>query len=215
MRPHRRSEKEDMPGDQLLEMAFEHFVEQAQASPEFAARVRTRVAALETEREPRPRRWTWLRLETPAWALAMGLVLSLALNVWLGFQDEVRPTRGGIMMREKSAMIKQGDRYAAQGEDAQAVQIYEAIVEAEGAPLAPVLRKAALLHNRLGQYAQAIAAATAAVVLNPQEAVAYRARGIAYHRLGDSARAIPDVKQAARLGDTESKDVLRAWNVTP
>jgi len=180
--------------------------------PDFHARVMARAASVP---QPRPRRWAWRRLETPAWALAMGLVLSLALNVWLGFQDEVRPTRGGIMMREKSAMIKQGDRYAAQGEDAQAVQIYEAIVEAEGAPLAPVLRKAALLHNRLGQYAQAIAAATAAVVLNPQEAVAYRARGIAYHRLGDSARAIPDVKQAARLGDTESKDVLRAWNVTP
>ena len=80
----RRAGESPPPRDPLLEAAFEQFVQQAQAPPEFAARVRARVARAHPVTGFAG--WPWLR--GPAWArlaLATGLVLSLALNgVWLG-----------------------------------------------------------------------------------------------------------------------------------
>jgi hypothetical protein len=60
-------------------------IDPEEAVPEdFYARVMARAASVP---EPRPSRWAWRRLGVPGWvfpALATGLVLSLAVNTWLG-----------------------------------------------------------------------------------------------------------------------------------
>jgi hypothetical protein len=46
------AQDEASPRDPLLEAAFTHFVQQAQAPAEFAARVRARLALLNPEEQP-------------------------------------------------------------------------------------------------------------------------------------------------------------------
>jgi hypothetical protein len=112
MRPQRPSEDADTPRDPLLEAAFTHLVQQAQAPPEFAARIRARATLLRAE----GRLWSWRRrvaawlgadwprhvssanVQVASWrtrprlshvwtvVLATCLVLSLLGNVWLGVQ---------------------------------------------------------------------------------------------------------------------------------
>jgi len=56
MRHQGPSEDADTPRDPLLEAAFTHLVQQAQAPPEFAARVRARATLLHAE--GRPQSWS-------------------------------------------------------------------------------------------------------------------------------------------------------------
>jgi hypothetical protein len=113
MRPEEPAADADTPRDALLEAAFAQFVQQAQAPPAFAARVRARAEIL--REEERPRTWrrrvaAWLMgakepwdgpeadRQAAAWwvrpppgrrwtvGLATCLVLSLLGNVWLGVQ---------------------------------------------------------------------------------------------------------------------------------
>lgn len=120
MRPEDLPADADTPRDALLEAAFAQFMQQAQAPPDFAARVRARVARLPAEGRPRSWRrritawltgaaepWDRTEADRPAagWALphphrgwtvvlATGLVLSLLGNVWLGVQ-RAGPGSGG------------------------------------------------------------------------------------------------------------------------
>jgi len=47
------------------------------------------------------------------------------------------------------------------------------------------------------------------IELNPQHVDAYNNRGVAYHKLGNTQRAIENYKIAARLGNKGSQDFLR------
>jgi len=101
----------DPPRDPLLEAAFTHFVQQAQAPPEFAARVRAQAQRQRAEGWPRPwgrrlvvwlgtggpwggsgdaQREQWLARPRLSWVgvgvLVTCLVLSVLGNVWLGVQ---------------------------------------------------------------------------------------------------------------------------------
>lgn len=49
-----RTGEEDPPRDPVLEAAFTHLVQQAQVSPEFTARARAHIEALDPEVPPRP-----------------------------------------------------------------------------------------------------------------------------------------------------------------
>jgi Flp pilus assembly protein TadD len=55
-------------------------------------------------------------------------------------------------------------------------------------------------HGALGQRAQAIADYDQAIRLEPQDARGYLGRAEAYDKLGDSARAAADRREAERLG---------------
>ena len=112
MRHQGPSEDTDAPRDPLLEAAFTHLVQQAQARPEFAARVRAQATRLRAEGRPRSWRrrvaawlgagWPWgvsgSDVLTESWqtpsrpgrmrtvGLASCLVLSILGNAWLGVQ---------------------------------------------------------------------------------------------------------------------------------
>jgi tetratricopeptide (TPR) repeat protein len=96
-----------------------------------------------------------------------------------------------------------------------AERLYIAALQAEGRTTALVLQKLAEAYYQLGQYPQARDAATAVVVLAPQEARAYWYRGAAQEVLGAPAQAIADWQAAARLGDREAQTALQtrglAW----
>ena len=191
-------------------------------SPQFPRKVMAQIAAQQARRTW----WGWcarlLRVESPAWvpALATGFVLSLGLNVWLGSQ--VRAPHGPSgehlwlerTVEEGIRQVTQGDAYVAQRDYANALRAYETFLHAdEEAPVAQVLRKVAGVQYQRGQYLQAIEAATAALVLNLQEAQAYRYRGMAREALGDREQAAQDLQQAARLGDPEAQRLLQAWGL--
>ena len=77
-------------------------------------------------------------------------------------------------------------------------------------PAAPAVDvKAAALHNQRGRellnqhkYAEAIDELSAAIQNQPDLALAYNARGFAYHLQGDAAHALTDLDQAIRLNPT-------------
>jgi tetratricopeptide (TPR) repeat protein len=149
--------------------------------------------------------------------LVTGLVLSLTLNVWLGIQGARRepslpeafsPTRGGG--EDAAAVVARGDRAMGRGAYAVAERLYTAALQAEGRTTALLLGKLAEVSYRLGRYPQARDAATAALVLAPQEARAYWYRGAAQEVLGATGQAIADWQAAARLGDLEAQSALRA-----
>lgn len=106
---------------------------------------------------------------------------------------------------------KIGAVYQDLGRDLQALQAYEAALHARGAPVAQAFREVAALYYTGGHYPQAIQAATTALALTPEDAPAYRYRGLAAKAVGDQAQAERDMQQAASLGDAEARTTLRVW----
>lgn len=106
---------------------------------------------------------------------------------------------------------KIGAVYQDLGRDLQALQAYEAALRARGAPFAPAFREVAALYYTAGHYPQAIQAATTALALTPEDALAYRYRGLALKAVGDQAQAERDMQRAASLGDEEARTTLRVW----
>src|SRR5215475_13569102 len=90
MRQNEPSQNEDTPRDPLLEEAFTHFVQQAQAPAEFAARVRARVLGPEGQPEAWYRRVaTWLTPRRPGLmrpAMLVTCLMLFVLSVWLGMR---------------------------------------------------------------------------------------------------------------------------------
>jgi tetratricopeptide (TPR) repeat protein len=68
-------------------------------------------------------------------------------------------------------------------------------------------------HYQATHYAQAISAATAALVLDADATVLYFYRGMAYEAIGDRGQAIRDLQRAARRAHVEAQQVLRTWGV--
>lgn len=184
----------------------------------FRARVQARITARQTLVGGR-----WSHRWRPVWApvLLTSLVLSLTLNVWLGTQasrlepplpEVFSPTRGGG--EEAVSVVVRGDRAMARGAYRVAERLYTASLQAEGHATALVLQKLAEAYYRLGEYSQARDAATAAVVLAPQEARAYWYRGATLEVLGAPEQAIADWQVAARLGDREAQTALQTRGIT-
>lgn len=198
---------------------------------DFHATVMANVRALP---QPRQRGGWFARLfpvRSPVWvpALATVCVLSLGLNVWQGIEILQEAPHGppsenrayerrflADFSRSPNLQVTQGDTYVTLGDYANALRAYEAFLQADKqAPVAQVLRKVAGVQYQLGQYRQAMEAATAALLLNPQEAPAYRYRGMAVEALGHRAQAVQDLQQAARLGDDpEAQRILQGWGLS-
>jgi hypothetical protein len=187
-----------------------------QAPPDFVARV---LAMADQRPAPRPGSLAWLRHEwSPTWAtaLAMGLLLSVGMNIWLGYEVLERrqpfqtPSRPSGDIRQESPpetgqLIFRGDE--PQGLAAE----QEAMVHPE-APLVRRLRDLAVGSYLAKNYARVITAATAALVLDANAAaVLYFYRGMAYEAIGDRRQAIQDLQHAARRADVEAQRILRSW----
>ena len=188
----------------------------------FRARVWNRI----TQRQER-RRFGWqLALGwRPVWTLVpvAGLVLSLGLNGWFGYQtgrlrqelDAYKAhltTRSGGTSNLEGEL--QGDQAAAAGLFADAAQSYESALQSSGAPVATILSKLAGAYVQLGELDNAYETATAALIVAPHDAQAYWYRGLAAKGLGEPTKALENWKQAARRGHREAQQTLQAQGVT-
>jgi len=160
-------------------------------------------------------------------ALATGLLFSVSLNTWLGYQvleghrQGTAPVgfggaesgaRGG---QEPSPAAEPGDRTFTfrGGGPAETPPRPEEVQLPTEAALVQTLIAWAARYNHAGQYARSLPVASAALILDPQAALAFFYRGIAYHEMGQQARAIEDVRRAARLGVAQAHEVLQTWGV--
>jgi tetratricopeptide (TPR) repeat protein len=183
--------------------------------PDLRAKVRARIE------EQRARRgvFAWLRQGwSPTWAtaLATGLLLSVGMNTWLGYevlqqrQPSETPSRpSGDTRREHppatGQLIFRGDEpqgYTRELEQGHA----EAVLVEE-------LRRLTVAHYQAKHYAQAITAASAALVLDANASGLYFYRGMAYEAIGNRRQAIQDLQHAAHLANGEAQRVLRTWGV--
>ncbi|ETX00397.1 tetratricopeptide repeat protein [Candidatus Entotheonella palauensis] len=179
---------EDEYRDPDIDAAIRILVDQAQSPPQFAARIRAQLAQ-------RPTRSESLRLWVAV--LATGFVLSLVLNVWWGT----------LVWRLVSA------RHAPSGTPLISHQsTANATVPPTGNTIDTLLlRRLAEAYLQAGHYAKARDAATAALVLNPDDAQAYGYRGTAQAALGKQEQAVQDWRHAAQLGDAEAHTALIAY----
>jgi tetratricopeptide (TPR) repeat protein len=63
--------------------------------------------------------------------------------------------------------------------------------------------------NELKKYSEAVTDCTNAIKLRPQNPAPYHNRGLAFAKMGEKKRAIPDFQIAARMGLKEAQDSLR------
>jgi tetratricopeptide (TPR) repeat protein len=188
-----------------------------QAPPNFVARV---LAKADQRPAPRPGALAWLRHGwSPTWAtaLAMSLLLSVGVNMWLGyevlerrqpFQTLPRPSGDTRQERppEPSPFTFRGAELGGSLMRGSAEEGTEAVVVEE-------LRRLTVAHYQAMRYAQAITAATAALVLDANAAVLHFYRGMAYEAIGDRGQAIRDLQRAARRANVEAQHVLRTWGI--
>jgi tetratricopeptide (TPR) repeat protein len=191
--------------------------------PYFRARMWHRI----TQRQERRRvGWPLTLRWHPAWTLVpvAGLLLSLGLNGWFGYQrsslrQELDAYKTRLTTRSGNTNIPlEIELQAAQDEAAglftEAIEAYEHALKVSGAPVDALLRKLARVNVKLGRYAKAHETATAALVVAPNDARAYWYRGQAAKGLGESTKALEDWQQAARLGDREAQQTLRAQGMS-
>jgi tetratricopeptide (TPR) repeat protein len=166
------------------------------------AHFRAKVLAQVAERQAHRGWWPWLawvRISPWVPALLTGLLLSLSLNVWLGYQvlewdtqdDRAFTFRGGP---PSGVPQRQGE-----------------VKLPSEADLVQTLAVLAASHHRAGQYERSLHAASAALALDPNTALAYFYRGMAYDGMGRRTQAIEDMRHAANLGEVQARAVLRAW----
>jgi len=166
------------------------------------AHFRAKVLAQVAERQAH-RGWfawlAWARISPWVPALLTGLLLSLSLNAWLGYQVLEWGTQ------EDRAFTLRG------GPPSGVPQRQEEVKLPSEADLVRTLAALAAMHHRAGRYARSVDVASAALALDPDAALAYFYRGMAYNGMGNRTQAIEDMRHAARLGETQADDVLRAW----
>jgi len=194
------------------------------------AHFRTKVLTQIAHRQARRGWWAWLtQWETPSGvaALATGLLLSLGLNTWLGYQVLERRTqsatpalskRANLTLRQEEVPREEehrGNGFTFRGGDpgvrGRIPQRQEETRLPAEAEIVQTLTELAAMYNRTGRYERGMTVASAALALDPNAALAYFYRGIAYNGMGNRPQAIEDVRHAARLGEAQAHDVLRAW----
>lgn len=179
---------EDEYRDPDIEAAIRVLVDQAQAPPQFATRIRAQLAQ-------RPTRSESLRLWVAV--LATGFLLSLVLNVWWG-------TLAWRLVSDRH--VSSGPPPISRESTARPAMPYTGnTIDTR------LLRQLAEAYLQAGHYVKARDAATAALVLNPDDAQAYGYRGTAQAALGDQEQAVQDWRHAAQLGDAEAHTALIAY----
>jgi tetratricopeptide (TPR) repeat protein len=189
---------------------------EGQAPPDLRAKVRVRIE------EHRARRgvFAWLRQGwSPTWAtaLAMGLLLSVSVNMWLGYEVLERrqpfqaPSRPSGDTRQERP--PETNPFTFRGAEPEGGLTRGSVEEGAEAMVVEELRRLTVAHYQAMRYAQAITAATAALVLDANAAALYFYRGMAYEATGDRSRAILDLQRAARRGHAEAQLVLHTWGV--
>ncbi len=174
--------------------------------------------------------WAWLtQAGTSPWvpALATGLLLSVGLNTWLGYQVLERRMPGAVpaLSGRSDPAQRPGEEVSRGEEPGDSTFTFrggppvetpqhpeEARLSAE-AELVRTLTALAARHTQAGQYERGMTVASAALTLDPNAAPAYFYRGMAYNGMGNRPQAIEDVRRAARLGEVHAQEVLRAWGV--
>ena len=188
-----------------------------QAPPNFVARV---LAKADQRPAPRPRPLVWLRHGwSPTWAtaLAMSLLLSVGVNMWLGYEVLERrqpfqtPFRSSGHTRQEPP--PEASPFTFRGAESAGPHTRASDEARTEAVLVEELRRLTVAHYQATHYAQAITAATAALVLDANAAVLYFYRGMAYEAIGDRSQAIPDLQRAARRAHAEAQLILRTWGV--
>jgi tetratricopeptide (TPR) repeat protein len=192
------------------------------------ANFRAKVLAQVAHRQARRGWLAWLAQRgISPWipALATGLLLSLGFNTWLGYQMLEWRKQGATpaLSGRSDSAPRQGEEVPLEEEPggsgftlrggarsgATPLQ-QEARLPAE-ADLARTLAEVAAMHYHAGRYARGIQVASAALTLDPNAALAYFYRGMAYNGMGNRTQAIEDLRRAARLGEAQAYDVLRTW----
>jgi hypothetical protein len=188
-----------------------------QAPPNFVARV---LAKAEQGPAPRPGPLAWLGHGwSPTWAtaLALGLLLSVGVNMWLGVEVLERrqpfqtPSRPSEDTRQESP--PETSPFTFRGAEPEGTHTRGSTEGHAEAALVEELRQLVVAHYQATHYAQAITAATAALVLDADAAALYFYRGMAYEATGDRGQAIRDLQRAARRANVEAQHVLRTWGV--
>ena len=188
-----------------------------QAPHNFVARV---LARADHRPAPRPGPLAWLRYRwSPTWAtaLAMGLLLSVGVNMWLGYEVLERrqpfqtPSRPSEDTRQKSPPER--SPFTFRGDEPEVIHARGSAEEGAETVVVEELRRLTVAHYRAKHYAQAITAATAALVLDADAAALYFYRGMAYEATGDRSQAVQDLQRAARRAHVEAQQVLRTWGV--
>ncbi len=178
---------EEEPRDPAIEAAIRTLVDQVQVPPEFTARVRARVAQRHRHTAP-------FRIWIPV--LVTGLLLSLALNVWWGallWRDRPPSHEANGQPPESQAFVASRD------------------TAHTGETIETLFLRLAETNLQTRRFTKARDAATAALVLNPENAQASRYRAMAHAELGDQKQAIKDWRHAALLGDVEARAALIAY----
>jgi tetratricopeptide (TPR) repeat protein len=185
--------------------------------PDFVARV---LSEADRQPAPRPGPLTWLGHGwSPTWAtaLALGLLLSVGVNTWLGIEllerhqpVQTPPRPSGDTPQERPP---ETGSFTFRGAEPEGTPTREPADGRAEAALVEELRRLVVAHYQATHYAQAITAATAALVLDADAAALYFYRGMAYEAIGDRSQAIPDLQHAARRGHAEAQLVLRTWGV--
>jgi tetratricopeptide (TPR) repeat protein len=188
-----------------------------QAPPNFVAQVLAK-ADHRPAPHPGPLAWLWHGW-SPTWAtaLAMGLLLSVGVNMWFGyemlewrlpFQRPPRPSGDTLQERppERGPFTFRG----AEPEGTHTREPAEGRIEAA---LVEELRRLVVAHYQAKRYEEAITAATAAIVLDANATALHFYRGMAYEAIGDRSQAIQDLQRAARRGHAEAQLVLRTWGM--
>jgi hypothetical protein len=147
----------------------------------------------------------------------MSLLLSVGVNLWFGvavlerrqpFQTPPRPS--GDTRQE---CPPEPSPFTVRGAEPEGSLTRGSAEEGAEAVVVEELRQLVVAHCRATHYAQAITAATAALVLDADAIELYFYRGMASEAAGDRGRAIPDLQRAARHGHAEAQLILRTWGV--
>jgi tetratricopeptide (TPR) repeat protein len=158
-------------------------------------------------------------------ALITGLLLSLSLNTWLAY--EVLEWRQQSATRGSSGSADPAQRHEAEGPRQEehegsgftlrggpgvgTSQRQEEERRPSEAELVQALAQWAALYYQAGRYERSLHVASAALALDPDAALAYFYRGMAHDAMGNRTQAIADMRHAARLGEAQAYDWLRAW----
>jgi tetratricopeptide (TPR) repeat protein len=106
-----------------------------------------------------------------------------------------------------------GMAYGKLGNHQQAILDFDRAVEINPED-AGIYMNRGVVYSKLGDYRQAISDFDRAMRINPGFAAAYYYRGFAYGKLGDQRHGTEDLQKAARLGNENSKNLLKSQGIS-
>lgn len=143
-------------------------------------------------------------------------------HAWPSYQRALALyTEAGDLAQQGHVLLAMGRARAALGQLSealplyqQALDVYQALGDQESR--GQIWAQRGAVYAQLGQTAAALRDYEAALrATGTPIAQLLRATALLYDTMGDRAPAIRDMQQAARLGDVEAHNTLRAWGVSP